>query len=58
MTENVIHDRPVSPRPNEDGQWAFGTGFEDCQEETTAPVPTGSTPPTSRSTASCSATTR
>jgi ring-1,2-phenylacetyl-CoA epoxidase subunit PaaC len=26
---------------HEDGQWAFGTGFEDVQEEITAPVPDG-----------------
>ena len=28
-------------RRHEDGQWAFGTGFEDVQEEITAPVPDG-----------------
>jgi len=26
---------------HEDGQWAFGTGFEDVQEEITAPLPDG-----------------
>jgi ring-1,2-phenylacetyl-CoA epoxidase subunit PaaC len=29
---------------HEDGQWAFGTGFEDVQEEITAPVPDGVDP--------------
>jgi len=29
---------------HEDGQWAFGTGFEDVQEEITAPVPDGVAP--------------
>ena len=55
MSDNVYDSLAET---HEDGQWAFGTGFEDVQEEITAPVPTASTPPTSRSTASCSATTR
>ncbi len=29
---------------HEDGQWAFGTGFEDVQDEITAPVPDGVDP--------------
>jgi ring-1,2-phenylacetyl-CoA epoxidase subunit PaaC len=38
MTENVYDSLAET---HEDGQWAFGTGFEDVQEEITAPVPDG-----------------
>ncbi len=38
MTENVYDSLAEA---HEDGQWAFGTGFEDVQEEITAPVPDG-----------------
>ena len=38
MTENVYDSLAET---HEDSQWAFGTGFEDVQEEITAPVPDG-----------------
>ena len=38
MTDNVYDSLAET---HEDGQWAFGTGFEDVQEEITAPVPDG-----------------
>jgi ring-1,2-phenylacetyl-CoA epoxidase subunit PaaC len=38
MTENVYDSLAET---HEDGQWAFGTGFEDVQEEISAPVPDG-----------------
>ena len=38
MSENVYDSLAET---HEDGQWAFGTGFEDVQEEITAPVPDG-----------------
>ena len=41
-----------------EGQWAFGTGFDDPLAGVDTTVPDGSTRPTSASTASCSATTR
>ena len=41
MTDNVYDSLAET---HEDGQWAFGTGFEDVQEEITAPVPDGVDP--------------
>jgi ring-1,2-phenylacetyl-CoA epoxidase subunit PaaC len=38
MSDNVYDSLAET---HEDGQWAFGTGFEDVQEEITAPVPDG-----------------
>jgi ring-1,2-phenylacetyl-CoA epoxidase subunit PaaC len=38
VSENVYDSLAET---HEDGQWAFGTGFEDVQEEITAPVPDG-----------------
>jgi len=39
VTDNA-YDALTETHPD-DGQWAFGTGFEDVQEEITAPVPEG-----------------
>ncbi len=38
-TEENVYDSLAET--HEDGQWAFGTGFEDVHEEITAPVPDG-----------------
>src|SRR3954452_23577217 len=38
MSDNVYDSLAET---HEDGQWAFGTGFEDVQEEITSPVPDG-----------------